>query len=668
MSISGVLLVLLTVSATARAAAQIDGPAVTDIRIGGDTVSIYAVEGPYSATESRIARFARRTGAWIAGDSSIRDVRSDVPQHQRPVRLTRDLELAGDKPIAHSGGFSTYAVVDSAGHRYALRVPMGAVERWRLLLTRDSTRILWWDDPPQLCARPTMWLADSHAIWFACTQASALSAVLRFDRLRHQTTAVTGPGVVSTAIVGIAETRRALWVAGRADSGSGLPDGDSGLFRLDLATGAWSRLDRHPVAIAAVRDSLWIATADGIALYDERADRWTEWSFHARLIVDTTDDGRGSEVIGVHERFDLAPGGPPPDEQRNRLRIALAARLVNDPWVVSPQWDPSADSVLALVRSIPGPHLDSALADPNAVLEHALADPMLVELATSHWFAVDSSLDMWDLDVARAIAILGDRRYRGLLRLIWERNASGSDQPWLAAGLARLGDTSGTAALRETVARSPNWYEIALAASALAELGDTTAAAPLVRRLEELSAADDQHAPALLFRALGEVATPAQWQATIRRMAGAESFRRALLDRFYSFTLDSLVRLDPVTHAAALAVVHEALATPKAPSKFAAADLAVVCRNAAAVPYLLSMLNASAEDYRIAQVTLTQLSGIDSAPAWLHPTAAQRRAVQQFWERWWQTASTTFVPVPTSSGRSALLRWRLRALRVTPGS
>ena len=250
------LLIAATTAAPAAVSPQVAAPAVTGIRVAHDTVSFFAQTSPHGASEWRVARFAVRSRAWESGDRVVRAVPVTIPERAGDVvRLARGLTLTSQHRSPLHGEFFDYFVVGGQPvNRYPLRAAMPPLQRWRLLLSRDSAAILWRYDPPPICTSPGSWVVDAKAIWFGCAEGGSLSGVLRFDRATHHTTMVTAPGVVSTSIVGVARTRRAVWVAGRADATSGLVD--SGLFRFDVAGGTWSRLERAPTAIAATGDTL----------------------------------------------------------------------------------------------------------------------------------------------------------------------------------------------------------------------------------------------------------------------------------------------------------------------------------------------------------------------------------------------------------------------------
>jgi hypothetical protein len=661
----GLIAMLATVGPTA-AVAQVAPPTVTDIRIGRDTVSLYALEHDYASTETRVGRIVRATGAWVAGDDRRRPVPAYMPTGRHgAVRLGSDLRLVGRERVKGQSWFRSYSIVDATGRVHPLEAALPLRDRWHLFLASDSTRILWRDEPPAACADPTRWTVDRQAIWFACGNGADLGILLRVDRATGRTTAVTGEGVASTAIVGLAETRKAVWVLGQRNLSGGMTD--SGLFRFDLSARTWSRIRRdagawpagHPTALAAVGDSLWVAMEDGIAIYDERRNTWTGRWYHAGMVIDTTEDDRAAVTIRASARFTLAPSPPAAEEARARLRIAIAERLIDGPLREDDSGARSVDSIAAVIRDLPAAHLDRALAQPDHVFERALAYPSLLAIATARWLNADSSLDTWDSDVIESIGFLGDPAYLPIVRRVWDHG--GVDYlltPVLAFTLTRFGDSTGLHWLQRRVVTARAAEEFDLIAAALASVGDTTGGPALAALFDSIDA-DDRDGPAILLREVARTATRSQWLATFGHLSASDVLRRALLDRFYASALDSLVRSDSGTRASALAVVHRELGTPGGDGLWAAADLAVACGDTGAIPYLLPLLARTPRDYRIAHTTLIQLTGVEAAPT-------RQSEARRFWEQWWATHRAGFTPVPAAVGQLALVRWRVRALGLLP--
>ena len=658
--------------------AQVTPAPVTDIRVGRDTVSFYARVGEYGGTERRVARFARQSGAWLAGDGFERQVPNHVPQSTRDrMRLAPRLQLAGRQHMTGQEWFRNYSIVDTrTGRTYPLRPSLSVVERWRATLARDSVGhgeyALWWDDPPTPCERVDRWTVDPHAVWFVCSGGGdALGVLMRFDRSTHQTATMSGAELASTEVVDFVETRRALWTAGQKDLAASL--GDAGLFRFDLGTRTWSRVTADSAggppglltALAASGDSLWVGTDDGVALYDESRSRWEGRRFHAELVTDTSENG---DNIVLDHRFSMAARQSIADEARNRLAIEIAERLMS-----GRSYDPadsSARSLDSAIRAVPPAHFDSALAAPHNVLAHALAHPALIAVATAGWLGPDSSDVDLDADVLRAIGLIGDRRFLPFLRHAWQPQGLESGELFaLASTLARFRDTAAVRWLHDMATKSVNWYEIEPAVDVLVEVGDTAVGPAIAARMNE-PGSDQQDGPALLLWAFARVATPAQWRAAIPSLVASGRLRLALFDRFYRRrVVDSMVRSEPVSRAAALAIARHELATRADTSTtgdrridhWAAADIAVLLGDRGAVPYLIPLLTQSPPDYRAASTALIRLTGVDSAPPWLAPTPTQRTAVQRFWSDWWAAQG----PVPVSSAtddKAALRRWRLRAL------
>jgi hypothetical protein len=501
---------------------------------------------------------------------------------------------------------------------------------------------------------------------------------MRFDRSSRRTVTMTGAEVASTAIVGLAETHRALWVAGSEDLAASL--GDAGLFRLDLGARTWSRVTAdsgglpvaHPTALAASGDTLWVGTDDGVALYDERSGRWDVGWFHVEMVSDTAEGQNDRDLITIDHHFSLVTHLSASDEARSRLVIEIAEQIINNGRSDDPA-DTGAralDSVLATIRAVPPAHWDSALAAPSEVLAHAFANPALIAVATAGWLDADSSDITLDADVMRAIGFLRDRRYLPFLRGAWQQGSLPADEMFaLASTLAQFRDTAAVRWLHETATKSPSWYQIEPAVDALAAVGDTVIGPAIAERLNE-PGADQQGGPALLLWAFSRVATPAQWRAAMPSLAASGRLRLALLDRFDARRIiDSIVRSDSLTRVAAIEIARHELTTPGRTGKigdgridrWAAADICVLLGDRDAVPYVMPLLTQSPQDYRMATTTLIQLTGVDSAPPWLAPTPSQRAVAQRFWTDWWAAHGPGLAPVPVA-GKAALRRWRMRAL------
>lgn len=651
------------------AAAQVEPPRAVHIRITGDTVSFYAVDSVpsgrtdlpsfrdvYARVERRIAQFIRTNRRWRDGDNHAIAYVALPDRYQHAVSVAADWSLIGDQRRKATDWYDRFALRDErTGRVYPIRPHLADADRWRAALERDSLTgreyVLWWDTPPALSTYVSAWSVAPQAIWFVCPSAgTGISALVRFDRVTHRRRTISNGPVASMRIDALAQTRRALWIAGHAEPSSGLSD--SGVYRLDFGTGTWSRFTADATdwpsgqvtALAASGDSVWVATAEGVGVFDEsRATGTVRW-FAARMRISDSVDDRDRRYVDVEDEYFLTTRPPSAEEARERLRIALVQRLAasfagnaEDTTGLAP------DSTVAMVRAITPAFLDSALAvdDP---LVRALAWPPIVARATSNWFSGDSSIVSWDLDVLWAIATAPSPRYAGTLRRL------------LAHGQL---DASGEQVLLR----------------ALAALGDSSAVASLSRRTAELLA--EQAPSAIQLRQIAATATDTQWHAIVARLSADGTLRAALIPRVYvvsSAALDSLVEHDSVTREVALGLARRELEMPAETGEIAdgkadrwpAADMFLLTHDRSAPAYLIPLITRSPDDFRLANSVLMESTGVDSAPAILHPNASERARARRFWEDWWAGHERTFTPVSLPAGKAALLRWRLRALGIKP--
>jgi hypothetical protein len=677
----------------ASAEAQVRPLRATHIVVGRNVVSFYAPDSLYwmrkpiprvaGVPQVRVAMFDRERHRWLDGDDHVVGSPIRLPDKRHPsVPVAPGWAMVGDQRQRGPDWFPAFALHDArTGHRYLIRPTLSTAERWRAALQRDSLTgreyVLWWDDPPTTTTYISSMTSSPDAFWFVCGSAgSGLSSIVRFDRATHRMTTLSGGAIASMAIAAVAQTHRALWIAGHADVGSGLTN--SGVYRFDLATLRWTRFapdtTRWPAgqvtALAAVGDSLWVATESGVAVHNDAGGADDARWFAVHLVARESRDRFDRQYLVIDDAYTLNPHPPTRSEARERLRIALAGRLSG---TVEEDSAFGRDSLIALIRGIPDAHLDSALSHPGDPFQYALTWPTIVSRGTQGWLDRDSSLGVfYDGDLVLAAADLNDRRYLGLLNRVLARGQLGYWNVHLVESIARLGDSAGLGWLREQVSKQEDLNEIETAVLALGRLHDTLAAPLVTARLEPGS---DSSSSGFLLAEVANVATPGQWHDVITRPGADAWLRAALLNRMYTINtrgLDSLVDHDSLTRELALQTARHELArsteTMKAADRFSnrwvGAELLLRLQDREAPRYLIPLLTRSPGDYRLANSTLVELTGVDSAPVVLHPIGKQRADGQRFWATWWEERQRAFTPVGEAAGKAALLRWRVRALGI----
>ncbi|MEW5918653.1 MAG: hypothetical protein AB1762_19785, partial [Gemmatimonadota bacterium] len=81
------------------------------------------------------------------------------------------------------------------------------------------------------------------------------------------------------------------------------------------------------------------------------------------------------------------------------------------------------------------------------------------------------------------------------------------------------------------------------------------------------------------------------------------------------------------------------------------------------IPALIPLVAGDSATYAATTNALLLLTAADSVPGSPRSTAAERRAAQRFWERWWSERGAAFVLPPRAAGDAAASRWWRRASR-----
>jgi hypothetical protein len=551
-------------------------------------------------------------------------------------------------------------------------------ERWRAVAGHRLALRALAKEPPPLSTSITTWATSADAIWFGLQgHYTAPGGLLRFDRRTHQVEAVLDPVISTAAVVEMAASRAAVWVAADTNYG-GMRRRGAGLLRYDRAARSWRRLtaqnsplpDDDVLTIAATGDTVWVATRTGMAVLDDASGRWSVRHVRVAAAIDsvtesipatghTDEDGvrrwESDTRPEIVARWALAER-PAPDDSRERAIVALGRVLrpvpESSPFAVG--WletvvDP--DSFIATLRSVPVAHFDSAWRDDELDVERALAHPRLVGFAAATIHVEEHGGVSWDNEVVGALGWAGDRAYLPRLREL--ASTASEPGPSVAFALARLGDTTGTALLRTGLARGLSGYGEGEIRDRLIQLGDTTIVPWLVAR---------EH-----YDAARRVATRAQWHAVLRDALTRPSAATALLYTARWRGVDA-VAPDPESRALLARLARVAFGAPPPPGSasyveregtLTAAQVLAALRDTAAVPELIAAL-ADARRYAGAMVALIEMTGADDCPAPPVPTPEEREAARRFWAARWEARRAAFAPPSEEAGLAALRRWRER--------
>ncbi|HXT14957.1 MAG TPA: hypothetical protein VN706_04970 [Gemmatimonadaceae bacterium] len=587
-------------------------------------------------------------------------------------------------------------VIDSGVHEHvALTAHLSRADRWRV--AREEPGILSWfnNDVPPFDGPITTYVAGTDAFWFgALGQPVEPAAILRFDRTTHTVSAIATAPMAQTAAIGLALTRRALFFIGDRRLEWLAPTG-IGLSRYDLHTHTWRRFtsrnspipDDDATAIASSGDTVFVATHDGIAVYDDARDTWTVRFFTARATIaarmevipgsgSTDEHGRrqyeSSLLDEILPRWTLRPHRAT-DTLRELAIVAAAAELSptdsTSPFAgegirVAPI------TFIAAMRSVPVAHYDSAYATRGFDIERVLADSGIVRFAAAT-IRVDSERVDVNQDVIGAVGRTRARQYLTTLQAAVRADSS-LWSPNVSYALAALGDSAGFEHLRAYAATplddnqanmlSQGWRVRSIeAAERLVMLRDTSVVGILSRQAY-------RQPNATLYELLHEAAPPAVWRATL---ADAIPDPRGVSEALRM--LDALppeqLAPDSATRRVVTRLARRAYELPpnfdssvtyqSGLSPARATDIMLALGDGSSIPTLISAL-AEERWYLDATVTLIELTGIDSLPVPPKTNAAQRTRAQRFWREWWRDNEPHFRPVDRDAGVEALRRYRDR--------
>jgi hypothetical protein len=278
------------------------GPSIHQIRVVGDTVWF---EGDRDRDGVQVRYcFARRTGAWC---SAPRSGQVATPSARIPRGLSDSVELAPDlalvcrPPVPTMADCETFAV--RAGGDTSL-YPLVPRANSAALAMLQRAAGLETEEPLSMSEFVTAWAAGDDAIWFGLGGGfpegyGAYGGLLRFDRARRTVETVVHAGLAGATVSGLAIDGDTLWVGTLHPAEYG-PVGSTGILCRNLRTGQWTALDpagawlpdKVVQSIAARDGALFIATREGLAVYDTRTGRWS-----VRYFSPTTIDGTAGYVL-----------------------------------------------------------------------------------------------------------------------------------------------------------------------------------------------------------------------------------------------------------------------------------------------------------------------------------------------------------------------------------
>jgi hypothetical protein len=671
-------------------------PHVVSIEIGARRVRVYWTdcmgEGCYTLSAAQVWELDRTSGAW----TRTRD--RPMPRFRQVLNDSTAALVDGMRlESSHAPGSVPQYVVDSAHGRavWPLVADLSRAERWRVM-RQDPAALLWfYSDVPTFNQDITAFAVSPDAFWFGgFGQHASPAAILRFDRASHATTALAAGPMAQTYALGLAVTHRALFFIGDTRLQWLHPKG-IGLARYDFASGTWHRFtaamsplpDDDATAIAASGDSLFVATHDGIGIYDDATAKWTVRYFAVRAEVTSRrevipgsgyTDGDGVRRYEHADREEIIPRWTlatrrTDDNPRELAIVAAAAEL-------SPQ-DSASEFVqegitmaptrfIATMRGVPVAHYDSAFGQHGFDVERALADNRLVALAGAT-IRFDSARAELNDGVVGAIGRVRARQYLESLRSVVKLDSS-RWSPRVAYALAALGDSAGLAHLRAYAAEplEPNGpsmtvqgfrYPSLEAAERLVMLGDAEIVTLLANEVRKRPGA-------AVYALLHDAATPEVWRAALRDAVSDPAAVSEALRALAGLSKQQLAP-DGETREAVLRVARRAFELPPRfdsvtayPPGVAPAFARQIILTLGDTGAISSLIGAAGVEhlYIDATVTLIELSGVDALPVPPNPTAAQRVAGQRFWRDWWASRQSGFAPARADAGVEALRRYRDR--------
>jgi hypothetical protein len=495
------------------------------------------------------------------------------------------------------------------------------------------------DELPEMSTFMTARATDERSVWFGMGGGfpegeGAFGGLVRFDCERRTIETITHPKLANATVTGLAIDGDALWI-GTIHPGEYAPWGSTGILRRDLRSGSWSQLDSATTdlpdnliqAIAVAGGTLYVATADGLAAFDAKANRWTVRYFRRTIIADSIvyalATARPADEAGDEAMFVLM------QELGVRRRAAFIASM--------------RQAGLARLRRVLVPTDDTfaeALAHPALMpfLVDALANPAASALAAS------------------ALSRIGDRQAIAPMQQALARATDTSAGATIAAALARLGDPGGLEWLHGRLEQGSAMHVRRDVLTALRSVRDPASIGPLI------AVASRNDTPDGLRRAAVEVLQAYEsirvWQRIVDTAAHVPALRPAVVAVADSIALSDS-RIEKAVGDWAIALLDSA----GEQDGYSAIKRAARLRPHDAVRSLVRTVITSETWGPLAAQELVRLTGVDSAPA-IDPWSADgRRAARQFWSAWWTANAARYVVVSPDVGQRAYDAWFARIVR-----
>ena len=454
----------VTLLVSRHVTAQTSPPRTSQIEIDGDTVRFVtsSAEGPRYGEANLRARygFVRSSGLWVTINRPAPPEKPRVPESpDKPLTIMRGWRLA--ERGSRLEGRVWHAIVAPDRHEYPIAPSVDSTTLRSILTRTGATETSFIRGESGFPKLVQSWRVDGSTVWIGTV--GNWAALVAFDTTSRTMRTYTTDWVANAIVRSVAVTRHAVWLSLRHPSDSW----GVGLARFDRDTHRWSLLtpsatalpDSEIIKIEGRGDTLWVATENALAVYDDRAESWNVRWFRAvpRLVRRSRErDGERYVDSVVRVQWELIRQREP-NENATRVVVdlaqALEASAPGEP-PVRPAYRP--DSFLAIARSLPDEQFARAYRQGgyNEETGHrdsdiglALAHPRLVPFTLLDTLRDNARPSR---DELRAIGLLSDR---ALLPYVhWassQRADEGVYDATAAWTRARLGDTTWLPVLRD---------------------------------------------------------------------------------------------------------------------------------------------------------------------------------------------------------------------------